>query len=220
MAFSRRWVSALLAGVIASFVVSLARPARAQDYSRFEIGAYGAYSTAGTAEGESAVLTSTAHIDSSPSYGAFLDLLVRRGAFAELSYSRQETELELRISDGTRSRYDLLVQYAQIGGLLEFRVRKADWFRPVFGGTIGATIYSAEDNGFDYEEWRLSLIFEAGAKIQVIRRFGLRFRARLMTTFLADDSAMFCATGVGCAFAYSGVPVFQGEFGAGAYLSF
>jgi hypothetical protein len=194
-------------------------PALAQD-SRFEIGGYGAYMTGGSAEGESELLTSSAHIEDGPSYGAMLDVAVRRRAFAEISYSRQDTELELKVSDGQRARYDLLVQYAQIGGLLEFRTPSADWFRPVFGGTIGATIYSAEDEGFDYEEWRLSLIFEGGAKFQIIKRFGLRVRARLLTTFLADDSAMFCATGAGCAFAYSGVPVFQGEFGAGAYLSF
>jgi hypothetical protein len=197
----------------------LGAPARAQE-SRFEIGGYGAYTTGGSAEGESELLKSTAHIASSPSYGAMLDVAVRRGAFAEVSYSRQDTELSLEISNGERYRYDLLIQYAQIGGLLEFRSPSAEWFRPVFGGTIGATIYSAEDDGFTYEEWRLSLIFEGGAKILLGRHLGLRFRARLLTTFLADDSAMLCASGAGCAFAYSGIPVFQGEFGAGAYVSF
>jgi hypothetical protein len=193
--------------------------ARAAD-SRAEVGAYGGYTVGGSAEGESALLQSDVSIESAPSYGAFLDVAVRRGAFAELSYSRQDTELSVRVSDGTQARYDLLVQTAQIGGLLEFRAPGADWFRPVFGGTIGATIFSADDEGFSYEEWRLSLIFEGGAKIQLVKNLGLRFRARLLTTFLADDSAMLCVSSAGCAFAYSGVPVFQGEFGGGAYLAF
>ncbi|HEY3499130.1 MAG TPA: outer membrane beta-barrel protein [Polyangiaceae bacterium] len=209
----------VLAAAGASLVVSLAHTAAAAD-SRFEIGGYGAYTTAGSAEAESELLTSTAHINDGPSYGAFLDVLVRRGAFAELSYSRQDTQLEVRISDGTRASYDLLIQHVHVGGLLEFRSPSAEWFRPVFGGTIGASIYGADDDGRSYEEWRLSLIFEGGAKFQLGSRLGLRFRARLLTTFLADDSAVFCATGAGCAFAYSGVPVFQGEFGAGAYLAF
>jgi hypothetical protein len=219
-AFTKRNLGGALLGLAAGFAILLSSaPASAQD-SRVEIGAYGAYMTGGSAEGESELLTSSAHIEGGPSYGALLDVAIRRRAFVELSYTRQDTELELRVSDGTRARYDLLVQYAQLGGLLEFRHPRAEWFRPVFGGTLGATIYTAEDQGFDYEEWRLSLIFEGGAKFQLIRRFGLRVRARLLTTFLADDSAMFCASGAGCAFAYSGIPVFQGEFGAGAYLSF
>jgi len=209
-------ISSVTAGVACFFA-----PARAaaQD-ARAEIGAYGGYTVGGSVEGESELLKSEADIESAPSYGAFLDFAVRRGAFAELSYSRQDTEMSVRISDGTQARYDLLVQTAQIGGLLEFRVPRAEWLRPVFGGTIGATIFATDDEGMDYEEWRLSLIFETGAKFQLVRNLGIRLRARLLTTFLADDSAMFCATGAGCAFAYSGVPIFQGEFGAGAYLAF
>jgi hypothetical protein len=210
------WWFSLAAGA-ALFLLGV--PARAAD-TRAEVGAYGGYTVGGTAEGESELLRSEVTIESAPSYGAFLDVAVRRGAFAEVSYSRQDTELSVRISDGTQTRYDLLVQYAQIGGLLEFRVPSNEWFRPVFGGTVGATIFSADDEGFSYEEWRLSLIFELGAKIQLIRNLGLRFRARLLTTFLADDSAMLCVSSAGCAFAYSGVPVFQGEFGGGAYLAF
>jgi hypothetical protein len=206
-------------GALGAAVLSYPVHASAAE-SRAEVGAYGGYTRGGSAEGESELLDSEAQIASAPSYGAFLDVAVRRGAFAELSYSRQDTELSVRISDGTQARYDLLVQTAQIGGLLEFRARSAEWLRPIFGGTIGATIFSADDAGFNYEEWRLSLILEGGAKVQLIRNLGLRFRARLLTTFLADDSAMLCVSGAGCAFAYSGMPVFQGELGAGAYLAF
>jgi hypothetical protein len=90
----------------------------------------------------------------------------------------------------------------------------------VFGGTLGATIFSADDAGHSYEEWRFSMILEAGVKFRVHQHFGLRLRGRMLATFLTDDSAMFCGNNVGCAFVYSGTAVLQGEVGGGAYLAF
>jgi hypothetical protein len=201
-------------------------PASAQERpTRAEIGAYGGYLFGNSIEGKASAteytpaLTSRASIASAASYGATLDVAVRRGAFAEISYTRSPTDLSLRISDGSQYRYDLLVQYLQIGGLLEFRVPGADWLRPTFGGTIGAAIYSADDNGFKYEEGALAMIFEGGAKIRLTRFLGLRARARLLGTFITDQSALFCA-GNSCAYAYSGSVLIQGELGGGVYVAF
>jgi hypothetical protein len=201
-------------------VLLVAGSAEAQNQSRFELGAYGGYLFGGTAEGESGVSRAKATIESAPSYGGIIDIAVRRGAFAELSYSRQPTELSLRLSDGTNYRYDLLVQYFQIGGLLEFNTPAVDWLRPTFGGTIGATVFTANDDRASYEEWRASIILEGGAKIRLTEHFGLRLRARGFATLLTDDSALFCASGAGCAYAFTGTAVLQGEVGGGAYLAF
>lgn len=200
-----------------AFVFSLSATAHAGD--RFELGAYGGYLFGGSVNGESPVVKSTASIESAPSYGGFVDVKVRQGAFAELSYSRQQTELSLRQSDGFRYQYDLLVQYFQIGGLMEFQTPTVDWFRPTFGGTIGATVFTANDALASYEEWRLSLIFEIGAKIRLTDFLGLRVRGRGFGTFLTDESAIFCISGA-CAIAATGTLLLQGEVGGGAYLSF
>ena len=200
-----------------AFVLSISATANAGD--RFEIGAYGGYLFGGSVNGESPTVTSTASIESAPSYGGFVDVKVRRGAFAELSYSRSQTELSLRQSDGFRYQYDLIVQYFQIGGLMEYQMPRADWFRPTFGGTIGATVFTANDAVASYEEWRLSLIFEIGAKIRLTDFFGLRLRARGFGTFLTDEAAIFCIGGA-CAIAATGTALLQGEVGGGAYLSF
>jgi hypothetical protein len=203
---------------LASAVLLVSSAARAED--RFEIGAYGGYLFGGTAEGESGLERSKATIESAPSYGGMVDVLVRRGAFVELSYTRHPTELSLWQTNSGTYRYDLLVQYFQLGGLLEFRTPSVDWLRPVFGGTIGATVFTANDDRASYEEWRASIILEGGVKIRLASALGLRLRARGFATFLTDDSALFCATGVGCAYAFTGTAVLQGEVGAGAYLSF
>ena len=212
--------------LVATGILALATEASAQD-KRFEIGAFGGYMFGGTAEGKAESLgeplTSRAEIGDAASYGAVADVAIRSGSWVELSYTRQATTLSLRqssVEETTTTNYDLLVQYAHIGGLLEFQSGSLEWFRPIFGGTIGATIYSANDKGFDYEEWRLSLAFEGGAKIRLTNFLGLRFQGRVLATFLADDSAMFCASGAGCAFAYTGTAVVQGEVTGGAYLAF
>jgi hypothetical protein len=197
----------------------LAAGASAQE-DRFEIGAHGGYLFGGSVDGEAGALKSTASIESAPAYGGIIDIALRRGQFAELTYTRSPTTLTLRQSDGTRYQYDILLQYFQIGGLLEFRTPTLDWLRPVFGGTIGATVFTANDEFASYEEWRLSLIFDAGAKIRLTNVLGLRLQARGFVTFLTDESAMFCATGAGCAFAATGSAFLQGELGGAVYLAF
>jgi len=200
--------------------------ARADD-ARAMVGAYAGYLFGANAEGKSQTvvdgnteyLTSKASISSAPSYGAVIDLAVRRGAYAEVSYSRSATDVSLRLSDGTQYKYDLLQQHVQIGGLLEFKTPAADWFRPIFGGTIGATIFSADNNGFDYSEGALSLIFEGGANIYLARFLGIRLRARGLGTFLTDDSALLCVGGA-CAYAYTGTVMLQAELAAAAFLAF
>lgn len=187
---------------------------------RFAVGAYGGYLFGTSVEGTSPTLTSRASIESAPSYGAVVDVAVRKFSFVELSYSRAPTELSLHQSDGLSGRYDLLVQYVQLGGLLVYPAPGATWLRPIFGGTLGASVYSADSNGFKYTEWRFSLMFEGGVEIQPIEHFGIRLQARLGATFLTDNSALFCASGAGCALAYSGTAILQPELAAGAYLAF
>ena len=209
--------------VLGSCLSILGSPARAEERetpeSRVEIGGYGAYLFGGTAESYSGALTNTASIESAPSYGGMIDFRVRPDALAEISYTRQSTELSLRQSDGSLSRYDMTAQYLQVGGLLEFRIPRVDWVRPVFGGTIGATVFSANDAGHSYEEWRFSGILEGGVKFRVHEHFGLRLRGRMLVTFLTDGSALFCGGG-GCAYIYSGTAVLQGEVGGAAYIAF
>ena len=194
--------------------------ASAEAEPRFTAGAYGGYLFGTSVEGTSNALSSRASIESAVDYGAVIDVALRKYAFVELSYTHAPTELSVHQSDGVASRYDLLVQYIQLGGLLVYPAPGAKWLRPIFGGTLGASVYSADSQGFNYTEWRFSLMFEGGVEIQPVDYFGIRLQARLGATFLTDNSAMFCASGAGCAFAYSGTALLQPEVTAGAYVAF
>jgi len=199
-------------------VFAVSTPAGAEP--RFTVGAYGGYLFGTSVEGTSSTLTSRASIEGAVDYGAVVDVAVRPFAFVELSYTHAPTELSLKQSDGAAYRYDLLIQYVQLGGLLVYPAPGAKWLRPIFGGTLGASVYSADSEGFSYTEWRFSLMFEGGLEIQPVDYFGIRLQARLGATFLSDNSALFCASGAGCAFAYSGTAVLQPELAAGAYFAF
>jgi len=223
----------ITAGALAATLLSVGLSAPAQDRGRsqpkrakLELGAYGGYSVGGSAEAQSTLNSVRADIQSSPSYGFTLDLGLRPGMFLEASYSRQDTEVDLVSNsigyESTRVRHDFLVQFIQIGGLMEFRVPNVEWLRPTFGGTLGATVFSASEteSGYSYEEWRPSILLEGGAKILLGNHLGIRLRARLLSTLITEDSAMFCGTISGCTLLVAGQGVFQGEFGAGAYVAF
>jgi hypothetical protein len=211
----------ITAGIGLFLVSFLASTGALAQEDRFEIAGHGGYLFGGSVDAEAAGgLKSTASLESAPAYGGIIDVALRRGQWAELTYTRGPTTLTLRQSDGQRFQYDVLLQYFQIGGLLEFRTPTLDWLRPVFGGTIGATVFTANDEFASYEEWRLSLIFDGGAKIRLTNFLGVRLQARGFITFLTDESAMFCASGAGCAFAATGTALLQGELGGAVYLAF
>ena len=210
------WRRARLSGITLSGITLLLLGATADaDETRIEIGAYGAYLFGGSAETESGARNDTAHIDAAPSFGGAIDIRVRSDALIEISYTYQSTE----VSSGTVSRQDLTAQYLQLGGLLEFPIPSAPWFRPVFGGTLGATVFSADSTGRSDTLWAFSGILEGGAKFRVHKHFGLRLRGRMLATFLTDGSALVCSN-AGCAYAFSGSVVLQGEVGGGVYVAF
>jgi hypothetical protein len=187
---------------------------------RVQIGAYGGYQFGGSAEVHSGLFTRSIDIEDAPSYGATIDFLLRTGAYAELSYSQQDTGVLVRGTDIGAQRYDLTLQHFTIGGVFQYKVSSSDRIRPIFGATAGVVRASTDDLDYAYDDWYFTFLLEGGFSLRIIDHLGLRFRGRLLTTFLTSDSAMFCGTAVGCSFAFSGVGLFQGDVSGGAYVAF
>jgi hypothetical protein len=185
-----------------------------------QLAGYAGYCMGGSADARYEALRRSASIEDAPSYGGTIDFNVGRGAYAELAYSRQDTDVLIRAPEGTLGRYDLSVEYFTVGGLQQFFLFGTDIVRPTFGGTIGAVRFSASSQDQSVDDWHLSLIFEGGLILQIIENFGLRFRARLLTTFLASESTLFCGTEAGCTYTFTGTALFQGDMSAGAFIAF
>jgi hypothetical protein len=207
-----------VAGVLAA---ALSWAGRAQaDEPRVQLGAHGGYQFGGNIEAGAGAQRISADIQDAPSFGATLDVLLRSGAYLELAYSYQDTDVLLRTPSSGSQQYALSVQHFTIGGVLQYKVSGADRIRPIFGGTIGAARYGASDGDFSYDEWYLSFILEGGVALRIIDNLGLRFRGRLLTTFVTSDTSIFCGSQVGCAVSFSGLGLFQGDVSGGAYLAF
>jgi hypothetical protein len=185
-----------------------------------QLAGYAGYAFGGSADARYQSLSRSASIEDAPSYGGTLSFNVGRGAYAELAYSRQDTDVLIRAPEGTLGRYDLSVQYFTVGGVQQFRLPGTDIVRPVFAGSIGAVRFGASTESQSVDDWHLSLILEGGLVLQLIENFGLRFRARLLTTFLASQSTLFCGTQGGCAYSFTGTALFQGDMSAGAFVAF
>ncbi len=163
-------------------------------------------------------------IDSSPSYGAVLNVQAvgsgKANSMIELHYSRQDTTLRLDPGIGPSVRlFDLAVEHYQIGGVGEI-VQPAGGEKkvvPFTVGTLGMTRYSAKAGGID-DEYKFSFTFGLGVKVKINPRMGLRFHGRLITTLINTSAGLFCGTG-GCAGSVSGDTVFQSELGAAFVLA-
>ena len=185
-----------------------------------QIAGYAGFAFGGSADARSGTLTRSASIQDAPSYGGTLSFNVGRGGYAELAYSRQDTDVLIRAAEGTVGSYDLSVQYFTVGGLQQFMLPGTKIVRPTFAGSIGAVRFGASTETETVDDWHLSLILEGGLILQIIDNFGLRFRARLLTTFLASESTLFCGTNVGCGYTFQGTALFQGDMSAGAFIAF
>jgi hypothetical protein len=209
----------VLGGFILASACSLSPSAEAEEKA-VQVGAYGGYQFGGSVSAGGATERVSLDIQDAPSAGATLDIRVRPGAYAELAYSYQDTDVTLRSPSAGSEQYALTIQHFTIGGVFQYKLAGSEWIRPIFGGTVGAARYGASEEGYSFEKWYVSLLFEGGLAFRIIDNLGLRFRGRLLTTFLTSDSALFCGTQVGCSVAFSGVGLFQGDVSGGAYLAF
>ncbi|HEU5073374.1 MAG TPA: hypothetical protein VFU02_04365 [Polyangiaceae bacterium] len=221
----RAWVFG--ASSVALFVPA---QALAQPYD-FEITPHVGYQFGGSTEveaseeqvDEEAATNGELDIASAPSFGVTFDSRVHGGGYAELSYSRQQTNLGLRTPGNPRQEvFDMSVEYIQIGGLMDFRATDYSRVAPFFLMTLGTTRFAPDDESGLGDEWRFSVVLGAGVKIALIgERFGIRAQARMLTTFLSSESAIFCPGNGKCLFMVGDTTAtFQGEGSLGVYLAF
>ena len=169
--------------------------------------------------GKVALVNGDVKLKDAANFGAILDFTVRPGGQVELSYTRQNTQLQWRPFIGVGEDIDMSVEYFQIGGL--GYVMKGD-ARPFVSATLGATHFNPKANEIGGRtidsEWRFSFVFGLGVKYFPSQRVGLRLASHLYSTFLDTNSSIWCGVTSGCSFGFFGAGIFQVDVQAGLVI--
>lgn len=162
-------------------------------------------------------------IQESVGYGATLSFNMGRGAFIDLTYVRQDSDVEL---DSPLSDPDvdlkLSTNYIHIGGHREFGQYQAK-FRPYIGGSLGMVIFDGEVNGDDRdnnEEFSLGLNGGFKYLFGTEQRFGLRADMRGLWSWLPNDDYGYWCDFYGCFVVQGTNTIAQGLASGGLIIKF
>jgi len=178
--------------VVAIALLCHPKPAAAQEANfRFELTPFGAYRVGGSfdeKDGDGRV-----ELNDSNAQGIMFNIKANPNGQYELLYSRQSTDANTAgflVNDPT---IDLDVETFHFGGTYLFDGENT---RPFLALTIGMTQF---DPGItdSVSESFFSASLGGGVQLNATKRLGIRLEARAFTTFVEDDSNIFCASSGG-----------------------
>jgi hypothetical protein len=182
-----------------------------------EIGGFYGYQFGGSFT----VYEGNANIIDTGNYGFYLDfpVPVRRGMQLELSYSRQETRLELkRYPSGIKENVtDLFVEFYQIGGLNQL-ITPGSNLVPYGMFTLGATRYHPKKSLYTDDKWMFAVTLGGGVKIFVREKIGLRLQARLLLPINWGGAGLLFGSGGPQVGVSGGSSVLQGDVSGGLFF--
>ncbi len=192
--------------------------ASAQDKPfKFEITPIAAYRVGGSFEEKDG--DSRVHLNDSAAQGLMLNIEANPNGQYELLYSRQSTDaatIGFLVNDPT---IDLDVEHFQIGGTY---LLGGENTRPFIALTIGLSQFDPQLPGTGSESY-FSASFGGGVQLNADKRIGVRLEARMFTTFVDDDSRIFCGSdggGGACLIQVNGRLLTQWEARAGLVFRF
>jgi len=187
--------------------LGVAAPALAGSFELTVLGGFrmgGAFEDSSTAESR--------QLDAGPSFGLALGFPLEADRTLEVVWTHQEGRVAGTSTGG--GPVDLDLDTLGIGGTYEWS--RGTW-RPFVSGTLGFTVVSPEQAGFDREAL-FGGTLGGGVKVPVSPRVDLRFEGRGVLMLATGSAAGVCGGG-GCVLAYSGAGIFQLEFLAGVAWS-
>ena len=150
----------------------------------------------------------------SEAYGVTLDVAVRPGAKAQLFYSYQPTQLNLkRFSGLTEPVTPMDVHYIHLGGMAEGGRGKMKGFG---GASAGATSFHASNSALS-DEWKFSFRFFLGGKMMFSERMGLHVKGEVLLPVQWAGVCFGCGGGTGVT---AGTTIVQGVVGGGLTIVF
>lgn len=157
-------------------------------------------------------------------YGAILGFGAARNVRAELSWSMlssRATFAPYYTNVGTSSPLmgldiAMAVHYFQLGAVHYVDKGKV---QPFIGMTAGAVLFHPEDVRIDgyasSDTWRFAICFVGGLTFNMSERVGLRIQGRLNMPIYFSGAYVGVGTGGASVGATGGVPIVQGDIGAG-----
>ena len=156
--------------------------------SRFEITPYAAYRMGGSFDEKDGA--GRVELNDSSAAGIIFNVAANPNGQYELLYARPSTDEDTRgflVNDPT---IDMDVEYFHFGGTYLFDGGNA---RPFIALTLGVSQFDPELPGSDSESF-FSASFGGGVQLNASSRLGVRLEARAFTTFVDDDSNIFCSS--------------------------
>lgn len=130
--------------------------------------------------------------DGAESFGLGVDFPVRPDARVEVFVDRQKLSFEGDSALPGAGRFDLMVDYLQVGGVYE---PPRPGVRPFVGVAAGLTRFDSDGARLS-DSVGVSASIAGGLKIPIARRLALRLELRGYATL--SDTSVFAACGAGC----------------------
>lgn len=127
-------------------------------------------------------------LDDSNAYGLMFNIMAHANGQYELIYARQNTDADTRGFFADDPTIDIDVEYFQFGGTYLF---DGDSTRPFIALTLGGSRFDPGLAGSNSESF-FSASFGGGVQLRANDRLGVRLEARVFTTFVDDDTDIFC----------------------------
>lgn len=162
----------------------------------------------------------TFELDDDASFGLIFNYPYTDYTEWELYYSQQSTSVDAAGFAITDDRFDLDIDYLQIGGTYLFE--QTSLAVPYFVATVGVTKIDPDLEGTSSDNF-LSFGVGGGWKFFPASRVGLRLDGRFLGTFIDSDSDIFCQSGQAggsCRVALKGDLLYQFEMQAGLIVRF
>ena len=178
-----------LIAVATSACLGWVTPTIAQEhFSKFEITPYAAYRMGGSFDEKDGA--GRVELNDSSAEGILFNMAANPNGQYEILYARQRTDAETFGFFANDPTIDMDVEYLQLGGTY---LLDGDSTRPFVALTIGVTQFDPQlpDTG---SENFFSASLGGGIQIRARKRLGIRLEARVFTTFVEDDSDIFCSS--------------------------
>lgn len=166
-----------------------APPVAAQDQPlKFELTPYTGYRMGGSFDEKDG--PGRVDLNDSSAEGILFNIAANPNGQYEFLYARQGTDADTSGFFADDPTIDLDVEYLHFGGTYLFDGENT---RPFVAMTLGATRFDPELAGTGSESF-FSASLGGGVQLRARQRLGIRLEARVYTTFVDDNSNIFCSS--------------------------